>query len=42
VFGMTFSPDGSLLATSTLLGMIHIWGVSDWKLLKVLRDINEV
>jgi WD40 repeat protein len=42
IFGIEISPDGSLLAVSTLLGMIYIWNVSDWKLLRVLRDINEV
>jgi WD40 repeat protein len=41
VFGIAISFDGSLIATSTLLGMVYLWDVSDWKLLKVLRDTKE-
>jgi WD40 repeat protein len=38
---MSWSADGSLLASASSLGTVRIWKVDDWKMVKELKDKNE-
>eukprot|EP01114_Cavostelium_apophysatum_P011889 TRINITY_DN2644_c0_g1_i2.p1 TRINITY_DN2644_c0_g1~~TRINITY_DN2644_c0_g1_i2.p1 ORF type:complete len:1202 (+),score=337.29 TRINITY_DN2644_c0_g1_i2:134-3739(+) len=41
IFDMCFSTDGQILATVSDFGLIKLWNVNDWSLVREIRDAEE-